>query len=240
MDWLLKVSHRLTTFQDALEKLVHQQTDHDSQSLPSHDDYGASSYKMLSFFAREFQRFNDSQANSLQERSETTQSSKDDPPPPKRRRLSGEFTVQQEATAQVYKLPEEDQLDLLLRAYYAHVHPWIPMLHEARLRRRLDIDDESQSLSVVIRAMVLVAAKYIQDEDVAAILTVPEHNEQQARDEIVATAMRQLSVENLQALIMVAFNDVSLSNLARASPLTDTDWKWPSFTCLAYRGSVKS
>lgn len=188
---------------------MHQQTSHDSHNTPSQDGIGASSYKMLSFFAREFQRFNDAQDSGQHEQRDSThQPSKDGPPPPKRRRLQEDFNLQPEPTTQGQQIPEKDELDLLLVAYYAHVHPWIPMLHEARLRRRLSIDCERQKLSVVIRAMALVTAKYIQDEDVAAALTVPDHAEQHARDEIVATAMRQLSVENLQALIMIAFNDV--------------------------------
>lgn len=162
---------------------------------------------MLSFFAKEFQRFNDSQASG-QGQASSTPSSKESGPPAKRRRLDEAMTLQHNLTVTSTQMPTRDELDLLLRAYYAHVHPWIPMLHEARLRRRLNIDDERQKLGVVIRSMLLVAAKYIQDEDIAKALTVPEHQEKMARDEIVATAMRQLSVENLQALIIVAFNDV--------------------------------
>lgn len=62
----------------------------------------------------------------------------------------------------------------MLQAYFANVHPWIPMLHEGRLRRRLADEEEYQKLGVVLRAMVLVAAKYIQDENVAKALTQPE------------------------------------------------------------------
>lgn len=172
---------------------------------------------MLSFFAKEFQRFNEFQAGTPGQ-SGSTPSSKEGAPPTKRRRLDEHFTFQHHTAEEASQIPTKDELDLLLRAYYAHVHPWIPMLHEARLRRRLNNDTERRNLGVVIRAMLLVAAKYIHDDDTAKTMSIPEQDEQRARDEIVATAMRKLSVENLQALIMVAFNDVSASLISFLNP----------------------
>ena len=205
---------------DALEKLVHQQqTDSDTRSVRSGDDNGGGHYNVLSFFAREFQRFNDSQGAGSSAQSGSTPSSKVDAPPTKRRRLDEEFAYQPKPASIIASMSDDDELNLLLKAYFAHVHPWIPMLHEARLRRRLATDNERQKLGVVIRAMVLVAARYIQDDQAARRLTISDDLVQQARDDIVATAMRQLSVENLQALIMMAFNDIGGGRAENAWPI---------------------
>lgn len=94
------------------------------------------------------------------------------------------------------------------------------MLHEGRLRRRLSDDAESRELGVVIRAMVLVTARYVQDPDVAASLIQSKEQSEMTRDEIVAVAMRQLSVESCQALIMIAFDDVSPPQSLRVPSMT--------------------
>lgn len=108
----------------------------------------------------------------------------------------------------VPSLPDGDVLDGVLRAYFAHVHPWIPMIHEGRFRRRLADPDDHPRLHVILHSMILVASRYIEDVDSAVALTVSREKQEQVRDWIIAQAMRDLSVENLQALTMVAFNDV--------------------------------
>lgn len=82
------------------------------------------------------------------------------------------------------------------------------MIHEARFRQRLSSEDEQKDLQIIIHAMILAATKYIKDPEVAASFLASQSQMQQLRDSIVATAMRQLTVENSQALLIVAFNDV--------------------------------
>lgn len=56
--------------------------------------------------------------------------------------------------------------------------------------------------------MVLAASRYIEDVEIASAWTVSYEEQMQARDWIVAQATKDLSVESLQALAIVAFNDV--------------------------------
>ena len=144
--------------------------------------------------------------------------------PPKRRRiedfaftpqnpspLTGDYQTHPLLTGSLHQ--HDYELELVLQAYFSHIHPWIPMIHEGRLRRRLSSDHESHRVGIVVRAMVLVAAKYVQDADVASALMQSPEQAERSRDEIVATAMKQLSAESSQALIMIAFDDVSFHSI---------------------------
>lgn len=57
--------------------------------------------------------------------------------------------------------------------------------------------------------MVLVASRYIEDVEIASAWTFSYEEQMQARDWVVAQALKTLCVESLQALVIIAFNDVS-------------------------------
>jgi hypothetical protein len=56
--------------------------------------------------------------------------------------------------------------------------------------------------------MILVAGRYIEDGDTAAYLSQLVGEPENTRDWLVSQAMKQPSVENLQALVLVASDDV--------------------------------
>jgi hypothetical protein len=58
--------------------------------------------------------------------------------------------------------------------------------------------------------MVLVAHGYVEDADTAASLEKQPKQWEEIRDWIVSQAMKQPSVENLQALVIIASSDVWL------------------------------
>lgn len=103
-------------------------------------------------------------------------------------------------------LPDDIALDHILDAYFRQVHPWIPMIHEARFRRRRENGDDANLLPL-LQAIVLISYRHVSRKDIAESV----HNMidgQDTRDWIVAKATKSLSVENLQALIIVCFHDV--------------------------------
>jgi hypothetical protein len=63
-------------------------------------------------------------------------------------------------------------------------------------------------LEVVLRAMEISASKF-PNEGIAPDAISPTWSDDFTRRWVVSTAMDCLSVENLQALIIIAFNDVS-------------------------------
>ncbi|KAI8173593.1 hypothetical protein KHU50_004594 [Colletotrichum sp. SAR 10_65] len=71
-------------------------------------------------------------------------------------------------------------------------------------------------LMVVLHAMVLAASRYIADEDTATTAFGAPQQRVMARDWVVSQAMKHLTVESLQALIIVAFNDIGSGEAAQA------------------------
>ncbi|KAM0275863.1 hypothetical protein ACHAQH_007335 [Verticillium albo-atrum] len=204
---------------DALERTVSQQAarpERDSapsslatpsRDASSHQDTDKSAYGILSFFAKELQRFNNERPEAVPAQPPRYE----EPRPParaKRRRADSSEDIRVPIRLHVPSLPDGEVLDGVLRAYFAHVQPWIPMIHEGRFRRRLADPDEHRRLHVILHSMILVASRYIEDVDSAVALTVSAEKQGQVRDWIVAQVMKDLSVENLQALIMIAFNDI--------------------------------
>lgn len=108
------------------------------------------------------------------------------------------------------KLPPPEILEEILDAYFNVIQPWIPIVHETRFRRRLDDDEQRPELIVILHAMVVAAARFIDCE--AARLTSQEIELWMSRSRSIVrlSAMEGLSVENLQALTIIVFHDVSL------------------------------
>ncbi|KAH8895539.1 hypothetical protein GQ53DRAFT_715239 [Thozetella sp. PMI_491] len=212
----------------ALEKRIEDQNARDDPasvrpSAPESDDRAPGSrdpvqdkqaYDIISFFAKELRRFNEkangSPAAGLHTNgSVTTETSR----PLKRQRLSGQAAAPVASLLAPFPplLSTERARDVVFRAYFSHVHPWIPMIHEGRLRRRLQDEDEKRKLQVVLDAIALAATRYVKDEDaLAAGLQVPDLAQaSMIRDHVISTAMKGLSVENLQALIVIVNNDLT-------------------------------
>ena len=141
----------------------------------------------------------------------------------KRRRLDEDLNVQ--GRVHVPSLPEDEILNQVLRLYFSHVHPWIPVLHEHRFRRRLTENSEKAKLNLVLHSMTFVALRYIDEEGLARILTRSPGEAEIIRDWIISQAMKEMSVENLQVLVMIAFDDVSPLLNVRAWRLTAQDWQ---------------
>lgn len=105
-------------------------------------------------------------------------------------------------------IPDDTVLSHVLEAYFIYLHPWTPIIHESRLRRRLVDDHQREKLQLVLYSMILVAGRYIEDGDTAAYLSQLVGEPENMRDWLVSQAMKQPSVENLQALVLVASDDV--------------------------------
>lgn len=110
-------------------------------------------------------------------------------------------------TANQPLLPDGIALDHILDAYFRQVHPWMPMIHEARFRRRLREHGDETKLLPLLQAIVLISYRHVSRKDIAESVHSMLGG-QDMRDWIVAKATKSLSVENLQALIIVCFHDV--------------------------------
>lgn len=102
---------------------------------------------------------------------------------------------------------DSNEIELLIQAYFSCVHPWIPMIHEGRFRTRLGNEKHQGKLKIIIQAMAFCAARYVEDAELSSKLLLPQ-TQARMKDGIIAAAMKQLTVENSQALVIVSFNEV--------------------------------
>lgn len=96
-----------------------------------------------------------------------------------------------------------------MTVYFVAIQPWLPILHETRFRERMRDPEQLPSLLVVLHAMVVSAIRFAHPEVYGLSMDDVEATVRRSRSIVVLNAMDSLAVENLQALIMVAFTDVS-------------------------------
>ncbi|KAL4905641.1 hypothetical protein BDW74DRAFT_178009 [Aspergillus multicolor] len=139
--------------------------------------------------------------------------------PSKRRRIDNSGTYRQVRPRDLPAIADDDILSHVLEAYFIYIHPWTPIIHEGRFRRRLVDDSEREKLHLVIQSMILVARRHIEDEDTAAYLERSITDTENTRDWLVSKAMKYQSIENLQALIIIASDDIGSGHASQAWPL---------------------
>lgn len=136
--------------------------------------------------------------------------------PAKRRRTnstveedrSHQKTRTQEKPDSDNELPPDDLIDSLVEIYFTNVHPWIPILHVKQFRERMASPPQRQKLKTIFHAIVSLCARFSND----ARLDDPEvraRYSKRSRDTVILQSMESFSVENLQALIICAFDTVS-------------------------------
>lgn len=107
-------------------------------------------------------------------------------------------------------LPPPDLLENIVTAYFINIQPWIPILHETRFRARVHDPEQRTRLIIVIHAIIVAAIRFARPEAHGLSATDVESQTRSSRSVVVLNAMDSLSVENLQALTIIAFDDVSL------------------------------
>jgi hypothetical protein len=109
-----------------------------------------------------------------------------------------------------HSLPAPELVDAVINVYFSHVHPWIPMLHEIKFRQRLSDPTQQSRIAVILHAMVVSSLRFV-DTDIIFnkrdILRLTERS----RNWVILNALDCLSVESLQSLVIIVFNDVSLN-----------------------------
>lgn len=127
-------------------------------------------------------------------------------------------------------LPPPELLEDIVTAYFNNIQPWIPILHETRFRARIHDQEQRNRLVIVIHAIVVAAIRFAHPETHGLSATDVELQTRKSRSIVVLNAMDSLSVENLQALIIIAFDDVCLSVayywVTYTNTSSDRQWKY--------------
>lgn len=103
-----------------------------------------------------------------------------------------------------------DLIDEAVDSYFAKVFYWIPLIHRSRFKDQIKLAEGRRRLSVVIDAILIATLRFVDrhkhslsEEDILRLTT-------EKRKSVLIAAMDNLSIENLQALVILAFTDVSL------------------------------
>lgn len=116
-------------------------------------------------------------------------------------------------------LPSLPVLEAVVDKYFTIVQPWIPMLHEGRFRQRMKNPSERAQLAIILHAMVIAVLRFIDFTDSESNIQDVDIICEKSRKIVILTGMDNLSVENLQALIILCFNDIGTGRLTRAWPI---------------------
>jgi hypothetical protein len=134
-------------------------------------------------------------------------------------------------------LPPDDLIDSLVQIYFASIHPWIPILHVRQFRERMDIPAEREKLTTIFHAIVSLCVRFSDDPRLRNP-DVRARYSKHSRQTVILQSMESFSVENLQAMVICAFDIVRIPILHSLPTDLDIflDWKWTwSFRMVNYR-----
>lgn len=101
------------------------------------------------------------------------------------------------------------------------------MIHQARFLQRFSDDQERKQLRIVLHTITIAASKFLPDAKALS------HSPEGTRKWVIATAMDCLSLESLQALIILAFNDIGNGNASQAWSIVGSLTRTVEYTQLA-------
>jgi hypothetical protein len=101
----------------------------------------------------------------------------------------------------------EDLLESLVDIYFARLHPWIPMLHVHQFRQKMADPVQRSRLDNIFYAITSLCIRFSNDERLGDDSARAELAKK-CRETVILQSMQSFSVENLQALIICAFDTV--------------------------------
>lgn len=103
-------------------------------------------------------------------------------------------------------LPPEVMTELV-DFYYVNIHPWIPILHVANFRERMRSPEHRPRVACILHAIIAVCARFSRSEFLRNE-TFKKRIAQKSRQKVILDSTESFSVENLQALVIIAFETV--------------------------------
>lgn len=106
------------------------------------------------------------------------------------------------------ELPPDEVLFSLVEIYFQLIHPWIPMLHVRDFRQRMKDPSQRGQITTICHAIVSICARFSDDPPLGHDSDTRIQRARRSRDTVILQSMQSFSVENLQALIIVAFDTI--------------------------------
>ncbi|KAK7219937.1 hypothetical protein V2G26_007940 [Clonostachys chloroleuca] len=113
-------------------------------------------------------------------------------------------------------LPPPALLEEVINIYFDIIQPWIPILHETQFRSRVLNPEDLPHLIVILHAIVVAALRFVDDPAIKLSAEGVERQTAKSRNFVILTSMDSLSVESLQSLTIIAFNDIGNGDASKA------------------------
>lgn len=104
-------------------------------------------------------------------------------------------------------LPPDDLVDDLVEIYFTNVHPWIPILHVKQFRERMANPIHRRKLTTIFHAITSLCVRFSDDPRLRSA-EVRNRCTKRCRQNVILQSMESFSVENLQALVIIAFDTI--------------------------------
>lgn len=105
--------------------------------------------------------------------------------------------------------PPSDILETAIDLYFRKIHPWIPCVHRASFDVRWRDEVEIQKLTIMVHAMLSVAMRHLPFREMGLKEDDVDRQVRLSREVVMRNAMDRMSLENVQALVILAFDHVS-------------------------------
>ncbi|KIW04988.1 uncharacterized protein PV09_04148 [Verruconis gallopava] len=102
-------------------------------------------------------------------------------------------------------LPPDDLMDSLIEIYFTKIHPWIPMLHIRNFREALTDPVLRKKKSTILHAITSLCIRFSDDARLRDS-GLRSAYAQRSRQIVILRSMESFSMENLQAMIICAFD----------------------------------
>lgn len=102
-----------------------------------------------------------------------------------------------------------ENLQSLLDVYFTDIHPWIPMIHTATFQRKIRERTDEADIPLILHAILVGALRLLDEKEQWLPADRVQQQIRQSRAKVILSAGDRLSVENLQALTIIAFTHVS-------------------------------
>ncbi|KAE8381913.1 hypothetical protein BDV26DRAFT_278509 [Aspergillus bertholletiae] len=125
---------------------------------------------------------------------------------PKRRKVDVVSTPQrplQKGTD--FDILNSDLVHHLVEFYFVNIHHWIPILHVRRFREQIQSDRGRQKAIHILHAIVALCSRFSDDTRLGSDAEKAQLAEK-SRQKVILSSMESFSVENLQALVIIAFD----------------------------------
>jgi hypothetical protein len=104
-------------------------------------------------------------------------------------------------------LPPNKVMDELIEFYFANIHHWIPILHVKQFRLLVQTTEGRQRAVYTLHAIVATCIRFSTDSSLGD-RAAKARMARLSRQRVVLCSMESFSVENLQALVIIAFDTV--------------------------------